>query len=954
MRILLVVSLCLLPMLALAQGAEQTLVIDNLKGLNTRSGVFALQPNELVFAHNIDYGDIGAYKKRKGYDSATYIAGMDSIVDNGIFAAFYNDGTQQLVVVCDSTGVGYGGVYLTPLGSINLEDSATKIYDYFSVQNKPDFVQYLDRIYISNGSHRPIVYDKNSGLTRQVNPRVPGEPLLVPLNVSGNLNGEYVYNFSISPAPRMNAFLDFGGDDYEADGSITGKIKVLNGQVMLRDFPRPSTGSYIDPWKKKYGYRIVALYQTNKYTIIINNDTADYITDITPTRAEIAQNLRDEVNSCCGDTVDARAWYESGIDEWFVYIRGEEPYMDYTCSTADSVQQAYVIGDSIFNLNITRTASNPGEIDVNDSSFSVGSIEFDFDDTLAFDTYSFIDNYSDDTYDGPLYTDKLIGLDTLYNIGKRYGAPGWLSIGDSVSDTSAYGVYGGTPLNQLSVLGMAYACTFVDTITGLESDTGRICVIWKDTSRIGDSIYTHTISLPRVSANDTGFKINLYRATLFSASNDTGWRYDSVWHVFTVWAPGGGIDIVSLDHVDKWVNTISIDTVYPGTFNLLRQFDDTVTQYTDSVRIDSLMIGGVAIRKEYRRSGSPPLMRGMFAFQDRMFAFQGNKLYYSGLDAELLGTSIHDWADWDYIIVGEGDGDEIVLAHPARDYIRVFKHNSSWIVYQGDDGFELRTEYNGIWPHVDYVGAYGCLSRWSFAQAPEGSYYLSNMGVLVENDGQYLNRRRETRLASSTLDNFDGLSVDAKEDAFSIYIPHEQKYLLSIGDTTYYYDMRADAWSTWSVDISAGALYRVEDGVNNYPGDTLYFSKPGGSIIYRYGEYNTDDGTLIPMSFKFAPILTDNKRYSITAIGLWSNSEDSVAGLGEFYAGIYNEEDSLLSLTAIPALRDNRYIVKSVDQISTALYYSIWYQNVVGQTDYPTVFDKFEVFYIDQGVKERE
>ena len=956
----LLLSLLLLSVSVLAQQEpEQVLVIDKLKGLNTRAGTFMLQPNELVVGHNIDYGDIGTYKKRKGYDSVSVLSGMDSIVDGGIFAVAYNDGTQQLVIVADSDGVGYGAVYLSPLGSVNIEDSATKIWDYFSVQNKPSFEQYLDRVYIGNGSHRPIMYDKNSGLARQVPPRASGEPLIVPLNTNGNLHGEYVYRTRLWLTPD----LDVAGYDLwnSAAGVISAKVKVSNGRVMLRNFPRPivmsvgyDTTIQVSPWHVRYIVDIVLVENSNLYWLKINDDSISYTSDGTATEAEIVSNLITSINSTSGDTVTASVMYDD-THGYFIYIRSVDDFVGYACSSSVGVDTMTIDGDSTWLLWVERTGANPGILDESDSVGLVRAQEIDYNDTLKIDTFWFIDNTVGPTVTKPLIDRGFYGLDSLGNVVYRYGAPAIMSFSGEVSDTSAYGVYGGWPLDQDEALGVVYACTFVDTITGLESDISEFCGVWKSSAGIDDSTFMYTISIPMLANSGSGFKVNLYRAMLTAIRGDTLWLADTTYieheSRYYVYDTGyGGVErhlkteiIVERD-IKRWVDGLELDSVYRGRLIFLKQFDDTVRTHVDSMRYDSLINRGTAMYDEYKQIDSPPLMKGMFSFQNRMFAYQGNRLYYSDLDNPLGGQSINDWHEWDHIVVAEGDGDEIVYAYSARDYIRVFKHSSSYIVYQTDEGFGYELDDGSFWPHIDYLGAYGCLSPQSFIDAPGGSYYLSNVGVLRENAGQQLARQRDISLVSAKLDNFDYLSISDKEDAVAAYVPHEQRYLLCIGDTTYNYDIRADAWSTWDMTFSGSALYRVESAVNNYPGDTLYFTKPGDSVLYRYGTSLEDNGTSFLMEWKTVPLFANNRKYTITSLGVWGIGMDTTVGVGvlslnEYGIGAfgvqYLAQDARYSFTSLPP--------------NVALYHTLYFFTYAD-----ALFDRFEVYYIEQGVTEKE
>jgi len=960
-------SLLLLSVSVLAQQeTEQVLIIDKLKGLNTRAGTFMLQPNELVWAYNIDYGEVGVYKKRKGYDSVSVLNGMDSIVDGGIFTVAYNDGTQQLVIVADSDGVGYGAVYLSPLGSANIEDSATKIWDYFSVQNKPSFEQYLDRVYIGNGSHRPIMYDKNSGLARQVPPRASGEPLIVPLNTAGNLNGEYVYRMRVELTPDLNAAgYDFARIGWHG-GFLSGRIKVANGRCLLTYFPSPisvrshlGTGSDLFAWRVAFCVDIVTVENSTDYWLFVNDDSVGYTSDASATRMEIAVNLSNGINAAVGDTVDSHVLLDDDHG-YFIYMYSDADSVGYACSTTMPIDTMDIDGDSTWILMIERTKANPVILDESDSVVTVKWQEFFYtgltSNEIHFDTFQWIDNVSDaGNYVDELLGREFIGRDSLNNVTYRYGSPAFVSTIREVLDTSAYGIYGGWPLSQDEALGVVYACTFVDTITGLESDISRLCAIWKDSTVGDDSIFVNTISLPKTAKVDSGFKVNLYRAMLTAIRGDTLWLVDTTYieheSRYYVYDTGyGGVErhlkteiIVERD-IKRWVDGLELDSVYMGRLIFLRQFDDTVRTHVDSMRYDSLINRGTAIHDEYEQIDSPPLMRGMFSFQNRMFAYQGNRLYYSDLDNPLGGQSINDWHEWDHIVVAEGDGDEIVYAYSARDYIRVFKHSSSYIVYQTDEGFGYELDDGSFWPHIDYLGAYGCLSPQSFIDAPEGSYYLSNVGVLRENAGQQLARQRDISLVSAKLDNFDNLSISDKEDAVAAYVPHEQRYLLCIGDTTYNYDIRADAWSTWDMTFSGSALYRVESAVDNYPGDTLYFIRPGDSVLYRYGTSTKDNGTSVLMEWKTAPLLADNRKYTITSIGIWGIGMDTTVGMTVTGYNEYGVGE--IATYYIP--RDQRYSLSSPPP-NVALYHTLYF---ITYAD--ALFDRFEVYYIDQGIAKKE
>jgi len=141
-------------------GQDEPIQLYGFRGLNTIAGDFQLKPVDARKAHDVDFGrQIGCLMPRRGYDSISAMSGMDSLV--GIFGAYNSDGTQNLFVVADSSGVGYGNVYVGDEGSADIS-SASRIWQYFSVQNEPSFAMLDDNIYMVNGSHKGIVYDGNN------------------------------------------------------------------------------------------------------------------------------------------------------------------------------------------------------------------------------------------------------------------------------------------------------------------------------------------------------------------------------------------------------------------------------------------------------------------------------------------------------------------------------------------------------------------------------------------------------------------------------------------------------------------------------------------------------------------------------------------------------------------------------------------------------------------------
>ena len=190
--------------LVFAQNApqEKVLRITEFGGLNTRQGDFSIKPNQFRELFNFDLDrNVGSLTKRYGYDSIGTIVGQDSII--GIYGAYYTDGSQQLIIVTDSAGVGYGNIYVTQPNSNLIDkdgiftdiadstgDSLMRIATLWPVFNKPIFTMFEDKVYIVNGSSKGIVFDREAAYIWP--PNAPGEPTIVPItapNPDSVLNG---------------------------------------------------------------------------------------------------------------------------------------------------------------------------------------------------------------------------------------------------------------------------------------------------------------------------------------------------------------------------------------------------------------------------------------------------------------------------------------------------------------------------------------------------------------------------------------------------------------------------------------------------------------------------------------------------------------------------------------------------------------------------------------------
>lgn len=208
---------------------NKTLTVFKFMGLQTSGGTFGTTPDYSAVSVNVDYSRHGQNTAglRYGFDSVKTISGIDSLVGLGTYQR--SNRQSCLVYAVDDSTKGYGAIWATLYGSDN-PDSARKIKDYWSIQNPTRFSQFNDRLYAANGQQQGIVWDGTRSRNFPVN--TPGMPDMIPLNTSGNLNGEYRY--CIYQALAFN-----GGNSYTfLSGSLSPPVNVKNGRVLFRNFTR--------------------------------------------------------------------------------------------------------------------------------------------------------------------------------------------------------------------------------------------------------------------------------------------------------------------------------------------------------------------------------------------------------------------------------------------------------------------------------------------------------------------------------------------------------------------------------------------------------------------------------------------------------------------------------------------------------------------------------------------
>lgn len=575
----------------------------------------------------------------------------------------------------------------------------------------------------------------------------------------------------------------------------------------------------------------------------------------------------------------------------------------------------HIPGDSLYSndsvqIKIYRTKANPGPLDLSDSAFYTGKSIWLYADSTNGDEI-IIDDVADSLLSS---IDKYAlvrpsiwtGRDSTKAVGRRYGSPTFVSSdtthpdGDTLLD-----IFEGWPTIQTDTLGVAYVCTFIDTATGIESDTGRSLFVFCDSGDHSPSYRQLTIGLPKTIDTDTGIVVNLYRACIYQVGHDTA--------DLEIYMGPGEWYVTGWDYIDRWIP----DTIAVLDYYLVGQFTNDDTLVTDSISYDSL-----SRCRRYTRGVAPPLMSKIFSYENRLFGIQRSGLYYS---ANVYADTLQSWGAMALTPINPDDGDMVTTAWPARGVIRVMKSYSNVNVYQ---------DANLNWSKTEISGYFGCIAGRSHAAGLGGHYYLSSEGVLREVEGMALERTQQVSLLSKTLNNFDQYDVIDLSQAEAFYF--DRKYLLNLGDTTYVYDERAETWSTWGFEFASATLYSTEDEVRFLPGDSMYFIKSGSSGLYRFASSDSDMTTPIEMAWKSGPFLAGPEEKRIYRVGRWISSTDAAGSVG---LNITDEEgDSLGSITF--SSLTSRYLMKGFGLGTGNLF-----QVEITSSSPGTIIEKIDLWY---------
>lgn len=591
-----------------------------------------------------------------------------------------------------------------------------------------------------------------------------------------------------------------------------------------------------------------------------------------------------------------------------------------------TVDTSSAVNDSVV-VYVYRTKANPGNINESDSAYWTGR-------TIKGSSISdiagkiFVDSVQDEAL-----SDTVEPLEDFFFRGRRstgvvdgdvrYGAPTYISGG--LGDT---GIYFGTDAVD-TIVGMVYAATFLDTATKIESPLGPRAMI----VRRGTNDSTYLMGLPRISNNLSGQLVNLYRAPIIQLGFDTSVILDSVWRTAELEQTGELYWYIE----ESWRTIITPgDSTLIGDYHLIYQATSGAgdTTFQDTINFDSAY---------YLPLYRPTLIRTpssyIFSAYDQLYSIRDNTMSFTSIDSNVI------WFPTDAIVINADDGDRIVAAYAARGVIRVFKTKSMYNLFQNA---------NGVWNKQEVTNYIGIVAPLSLSTGVNGVFYLTDNGVFREEEGIHKDRFFDVGLISGDIAELDTIPIVNKIDA--VGFQYRSLFVLSLpsggfsGTTgnTFVRFNKTSGWGTWDLLFGGTTPYSTETELSFVPGDTLYFFKPGGDDILRFGVSEQDNGAVIPVRALSAPLLTQDmslfKRINRIGLTIEATVHDTLT------VQITDEEKNTVSPDIKFLDTRTKYQISSADNGTTiGRYFQYRLTNQSGDWAANTRIEAIELFWNIEG-----
>jgi len=885
---------------AFAGDTTRVVIPDFSPGLNTVKSDRSMQPNEARVCQNVDLGsNVGALTIRKGYDSLFTIAGQDSFLWNQPMPIQYSDGERELLMVADSDGVGYANIYRSERNSLDFgsRDSifmwidSAEVFDvietygadasfYAWVQMTSEGTTYKsDTVVCSTSTFATwAAFMDSLAIMIQLSPcstlvevdTVHGDDsTLTMLEHSSDVEisyGGYIYFHHTS-----YGWYPLTGWVYDVDWSAWSAGFVSPDRIATY-YPATGTPKYEVFKDKAYIVNSVGrgvVYDgkiANLFPLLASGEVlAIPLTTSGTLNGRYRYCLRNAEDTAfsADDTVITTAF--SYLSKPIVVDSGQA---NLRLFPRRSYSYHYTGGDSI-TYEIWRTVGTVGTLDKLDSIWNTGY-------TVTIDSANYLtvvvtDTLSDDTLRTqtgiPIYSEEYFGWETSTGAVvsavpaagnyTQYDRPGGVAIYNWDSMATSYGIWGSgdTAVAWQACVGFSTMAVAVDTTQDIPADSSiRFTFFqWRnaashaaDTSMTGYAVgisrqETEQLQyvMPRIA--DSNVVFFLYRGPVEPIS------YDSLWR---------------LEYGGPWYADLYSKDFHTPHFYLLGQYNqgDTVT--------DTLCYDALILRDPYEMNYVPVPTNGIVSFDGILFLTDG-----SHVSRSTYSDTNTSFFTFNRTPINPDDGDQIVDMWAQKGGVAVGKNRSKYLMYKS----------GGAYNSSELSAHYGVISPLSHASAPEGDYFLSHDGVRLESEGLYKDRSTIGSLMSNSIKSFTSQSLPVMRQ--SVGFCYDSKYLLSVPslDTTYVlHKIPMDngqyrySWATWDFTFSGAALYAVSSNNDFIPADTMYFTKPGGSSLYRYG--GTDDnGTHISFKWESGPLgPMDGRLWHVNEVALWARSTDTV------------------------------------------------------------------------------
>jgi len=778
------------------------------------------------------------------------------------------DGRKRLLGIVDDSLEGVADLVISEAYEYGIDTADGAVIGFSHIYSKGEmfWATWKSDAYWSNGRQRAkIIRDT---VVRDMVTLAPGELRTIPIDAGSELDGEYQY-VVISFYKSCDTASWY--DNYMA-GYSSIPIKVIDGRVLITNIPPPAYDTLVDIADTTGQYSdsvVVAIYRS-----LANEDNTD--------------------------------------DTAFTYYR--------------------VWVDSLVPYG-------------------------------ALDTLTIIDSIPDDSFGTGSYTNQIMGqiiglaISNSYSLDLyafRSGAPTYVRYNDG-ADSANY-IFprdtgdGGSPVIADSIVlrSVSYICTYIDTLTEFESDSSRALRInWT----AGDTCYT--IGVPKAPTGMEYLKRAIYKSYTYEVVQDTALTdptvKDTSIYMYSAASPGyrwyleilkNGQLIQVAPPVYRSDMESAMPTFHTGVYRIkfktgipnifyrdsvitpyfkIGEIDDyTTLTFLDTTTFDSTLTGTIFTRPTARKHFGQ-----LKPFGDRMWGIDRSNVSWSYLDTSGL------WGAWSYIALNPDDGDENIAIAPCRDYMKVFKNKSQFILYMDSD-----YEYSRKW----IVDGIGCVAPKSMVACNNGLIYLSNHGVVNETGSVYRDKGSDYGIISYPID--DLIDYKPSELRTAIGFLYDDKYWLSFPakDTTYVYDLITGGWAIYGYAFSDATNYdTVQTATMNPPTEMVFTIKDDKGIYLVADTTQTDNGVPIIARWKSGPFAKSSRNVRIDKLGFWTDDNSS------FSYVLYDAEDTA-KIDSIKITPDDRYYL-----ISPVINESNYFQ--LGITNLPDTSADLEINEIDIYVK---